>query len=69
MCPDIMYRDEIQLPKKELQMMPLFWREKKKKSDKKIGTFSAKAFKALKAWQPVKRFLGKGFFTQFCLST
>lgn len=49
--------------------MPFFSRKKKKKSDKKIGTFSAKAFKALKAWQPVKRFSGKGFFTQFCLSS
>lgn len=54
--------------KNELQMMPFFWRQKKK-GDKKIGTFSAKAFKALKAQQPVKRFLGKGFFTQLCLST
>lgn len=49
MCPDIMYHNEIQLPKKNFKLSPFL--EKEKKSDKKIGTFSAKAFKALKAWQ------------------
>lgn len=59
MCPDIMHHNEIQLPKKNFKLSPFL--EKEKKSDKKIGTFSAKAFKALKA-QQVKK------FSQFFLS-
>lgn len=59
MCPDIMHHNEIQLPKKNFKLSPFL--EKEKKSDKKIGTFSAKAFKALKARQVKK-------FSQFCLS-
>lgn len=41
MCPDITYHNEMQLPKKELQMMPFF---EEKKEDKKIGIFSARHF-------------------------